>query len=207
MKILLHPTYFPSIAHFVAMVQADTVIFEVEDNYQKQTYRNRCHIYGANGRLSLNIPVHHTHNNRQLYRDVKISNDSKWQLQHWKSLQSAYRTSPFYEYYEDDLAPLFHDRYEFLMDFNFACLDIVLDCLQFEITYQKTQIFEKESTLAIDARSLVNARKEQQFELLPYTQVFSNKHGFISNLSILDLLCNEGTTSLNYLETQNLDFE
>ena len=207
MKILLHPTYFPSIAHFVAMVQADTVIFEVEDNYQKQTYRNRCHIYGANGRLSLNIPVHHTHKNRQLYRDVKISNDSKWQLQHWKSLQSAYRTSPFYEYYEDDLAPLFHDRYEFLMDFNFACLDIVLDCLQFEITYQKTQIFEKESTLAIDARSLVNARKEQQFELLPYTQVFSNKHGFISNLSILDLLCNEGTTSLNYLETQNLDFE
>ena len=103
MNVLLHPTYFANIASFVAIAKGTEVIFEVADNYQKQTYRNRCHIYGANGKLSLNIPVNHTHKNRQLYKDVKISNDNKWQSHHWKSLQSAYRTSPFFEYYEDEL--------------------------------------------------------------------------------------------------------
>lgn len=204
MNVLLHPTYFPSIANFVAIIKASNVVFEVADNYQKQTYRNRCHIYGANGKLSLNIPVHHTHKNRQLYRDIKIVKESKWQIQHWKSLQSAYRTSPFFEFYEDELAPLFHLKESFLMDYNFNCLDVILDCLQLDLKYLKTTAFEKDPKDITDARYLVNARKEKQFEFDRYTQVFSNKHGFIGNLSILDLLFNEGPNSINYLETQTL---
>lgn len=200
--VLLHPTYFPSIALFTTIVKTSEVVFEIADNYQKQTYRNRCHIYGANGKLSLNIPVHHTHKNRQLYRDVKISNDSKWQSLHWKSLQSAYRTSPFFEYYEDEIAPLFHPKENFLMDFNFKCFEIILDCLQLDINFDKTNSFEKEPQGVTDFRYLVNARKEPQFNFDIYTQVFSGKHGFIGNLSILDLLFNEGPNSLSYLEAQ-----
>lgn len=204
MNVLLHPTYFPNIASFVAITKGNEVIFEVADNYQKQTYRNRCHIYGANGKLSLNIPVHHTHKNRQLYKDVKISNDNKWQSHHWKSLQSAYRTSPFFEYYEDELTSLFQSKEVYLMEFNFKCFETIIDCLQFDVSISKTNMFEKNPVNVIDARNLVNARKEQKFNFANYTQVFSNKHGFISNLSILDILFNEGPNSLNYLEAQNL---
>ncbi|MFK2819884.1 WbqC family protein [Flavobacteriaceae sp. LMIT009] len=204
MNTLLHPTYFPSIASFVAIAKGNEMIFEVADNYQKQTYRNRCHIYGANGKLSLNIPVNHTHKNRQLYKDVKISNDNKWQSQHWKSLQSAYRTSPFFEYYEDELTSLFQSEETYLMEFNFKCFETIIDCLQFDVSISKTKVFEKNPVDVIDARNLVNARKEPKFNFDHYTQVFSNKHGFMSNLSILDLLFNEGANSLNYLKAQNL---
>ena len=203
-NIILHPTYFPNISHFVALANADHIRFEVEDNYQKQTYRNRTYIYGANGKLALNIPVKHSHKNRQLFKDVKISNDENWQSLHWKSLQSAYRTSPFFEYFEDDLAPLFHSKQDFVLDFNFKCLEVISDCLQFDINYTVTHTYNKEIDDGIDLRFLVNARKEKEIPFTPYTQVFSNKYAYINNLSILDLLFNEGTNALQYLESQTL---
>ena len=204
MNILLHPTYFPNISHFIAIVKAGTLIFEVCDNYQKQTYRNRTYIYGANGKLALNIPITHTHKNRELYKDVKIVNDTYWQSQHWKSLQSAYRTSPYFEYYEDELASLFHKKYDYILDFNFECIDRVLECLQLEIPYQKSTVYETEVSDGVDLRYLANVRKEKPILYTPYTQVFESKYGFINNLSILDLLFNEGTNAVQYLETQNL---
>lgn len=96
MDCLIHPTYFPNIAHFVAMVNSNSVCFEVCDNYQKQSFRNRTEIYGANGKLALTVPVSYTQKNRQLYKDVKIANDDNWQQLHLKSLQSAYSMSPFF---------------------------------------------------------------------------------------------------------------
>lgn len=204
MNLLLHPTYFPNISHFVGIVNAENVVFEIEDNYQKQTYRNRTYIYGANGKLGLNIPVKHSQNKRQLYKDVKIVNDTNWQLLHWKSLQSAYRTSPFYEFYEDELAPLFHTKQEYILEFNFKCLEVIADCLQFDLSYKTTKHYQKELPDSHDFRFLVNARKEKEIRFEPYTQVFSNKHGYINNLSILDLLFNEGTNALYYLQSQNL---
>ncbi len=205
MNIHIHPTYFPNISHFVGIVNAENVVFEVEDNYQKQTHRNRTYIYGANGKLSLNIPVKHSHKNRQLYKDVKIVNDTNWQLSHWKSLQSAYRTSPFFEFYEDELAPLFHKKQQYVLEFNFKCLNVIADCLQLDLNYQTTSFYQKEIPNSQDLRFLVNARKEQERHFEPYTQVFSNKHGYINNLSILDLLFNEGTNALNYLHSQKLE--
>jgi hypothetical protein len=205
MNIVIHPTYFPNIAHFIAFVKADEVTFEVDDNYQKQTYRNRSYIYAANGKLLLNIPIIHTQKNRQKYRDVKIANVSKWQELHWKSLESAYRTSPFFEFYEDELKPLFTTKAKFLMDFNFKCFDTICDCLQLDLNTTKTHKFEKEISDKLDYRKLVNAKKEQLFEFDKYTQVFSNKHGFISNLSILDLLFNEGPNATQYLQSQELN--
>ena len=204
MNILLHPTYFSSLAQFVAIAKADSVTFEVEDNYQKQTYRNRTYIYGANGKLLLNVPVKHSHKNRQKYKDVKIANDENWQDLHWKSLQSAYRTSPFFEYFEDEFQPLFEKKYTFVLDYNFECLELVLECLQLDLNYTKTSEYNKEVSPLTDYRNLVNARKEPTFNFDKYTQVFGNKFGFISNLSILDLLFNEGTNALSYLESQEL---
>ena len=204
MDILLHPTYFPNISHFVAMVNARDVIFETDDNFLKQTYRNRCYIYGANGKLGLNIPVIHSQKNRQKYRDVKIFNEDNWQSNHWKSLLSAYRSSPFFEYYEDELKPLFSNKADYILDYNFKCLEVIFDCLQLDIKTSKTSSYQKVIDNKTDFRFLVNVKKEipQQFDA--YTQVFGNKHGFIANLSILDLLFNEGPNSLNYLESQTL---
>ena len=142
MDVLLHPTYFPSVAHFVAMAQADQVVFEVFDNYQKQTYRNRTSIYGANGKLDLNVPVIYSQKNRQTFRDVQIFNSENWQVQHLKSLESAYRMSPFFEFYIDDLVPLFEMNTQTIMDFNFKCIEAIFECLQLPFEYSKTEQFE-----------------------------------------------------------------
>ena len=204
MNIIIHPTYFPNITHFVAIAQAKEVMFESDDNFVKQTFRNRTYIYGANGKLALNIPVIHSQKNRQKYRDVKIFNEENWQSLHWKSLLSAYRTSPFFEYYEDELQPLFNIKTDYLLDFNMKCFEIICDCLQVELSTSKNEVFQKLVENTTDYRHLVNAKKEQPQQFETYTQVFGNKHGFIPNLSILDLLFNEGPNTLNYLESQTL---
>lgn len=204
MNILLHPTYFPNIAIFIAIAKAGKVVFEMDDNYQKQTYRNRSYIYAANGKLQLSIPVIYTQKNRQKYRDVQIANTYNWQGLHWKSLESAYRTSPFFEFYCDELEPLFKDTFNSLLDFNLKCFEIICECLQMDITIEKTAVYEKQPEDLLDYRHLVNAKKEAVQPLEHYTQVFNDKHGFIGNLSILDLLFNEGTNALTYLQSQTI---
>jgi len=205
MTTLLHPVFFPNVAHFVAMIKADGIVFEVCDNYQKQTYRNRTSIYGANGKIDLNVPVVYSQKNRQLYKDVQIFNTENWQSQHLKSLESAYRTSPFFEFYIDDLMPLFTSEAKTIMDYNFKCLELIFECLQLPFKYETTVSFELEPKGVIDARSLVNCRKEIPQSMIPYAQVFDDKHGFLSNLSILDLLFNEGPNTELYLQSQNLN--
>ena len=204
MNIIIHPTYFPNIAHFVAIAHAQEVTFEMDDNFLKQTYRNRTYIYGANGMLALNVPVIHTQKNRQKYRDVKVFNEVKWQDQHWKSILSAYRTSPFFEYYEDELQSLFSKKVDYLLDFNLKCFDVICECLQLDIETSKTEVYQKNIEHTTDFRFLVNAKKEVNQAFDAYTQVFIDKHGFIPNLSILDLLFNEGPNTVSYLESQTL---
>lgn len=205
-QIIIHPTYFPSISHFVALMQATEVVFEVEDNFQKQTNRNRMYIYSPNGLQLLNIPVKHATEIKQKYKDVRIENDFQWQKNHIKSLEAAYRTSPFFEYFEDDIRPLFEKKKEFLMDFNFEIMAFLQDAFGTNFKTSKTVEYLKEQPEIItDLRSLVAGKKDQNtFE--PYTQVFGQKHGFLNNLSILDLLFNEGRYGLDYLREQPLKF-
>src|SRR5215471_11239188 len=118
MNILIQPTYFPSISHFAAIAQSDLVTFEMDDNFQKQTNRNRMYIYSPNGIQLLNIPIKHSKDAHQKTRDVKLETAFDWQKQHFKSLEAAYRTSPFFEYFEDDLLPIFLKKHNFLMDLN-----------------------------------------------------------------------------------------
>ncbi|WP_439151498.1 WbqC family protein [Winogradskyella sp.] len=200
MKGLIHPTYFPNLSHFVVMIKSQTLNLEVCDNYQKQTYRNRTEIYGANGKLALTVPVNYTQKNRQLYKDVRISNENKWQQLHLKSLESAYSMSPFFEFYIDDLLPLFNTKFSFILDLNLACLEVLKDCMQINLSYIKTENFELEPQIS-DYRYLVN-RKSNPITTCTYQQVFSDKHGFIGNLSIIDLLFNEGPSAESYLLNQ-----
>ncbi len=202
--ILLHPTYFPSISHFVAMVKADSITFEVEDNFQKQTNRNRMYIYSPNGIQLLNIPLkHNKEGNHQKFKDTKIEDAFDWQKQHFKSLEAAYRTSPFFEYFEDDIRPVFEKKHVYMMDLNFQILEILSGCLGIELSYNKTAEYFHEVQDMEDYRYLANGKKDvSQFE--PYTKVFEEKHGFINNLSILDLLFNEGRYALDYLKKQSL---
>lgn len=202
-NILIHPTYFPSISHYIAMLQADSVTFEMEDNFQKQTNRNRMYIYSPNGVQLLNIPIKHTNDRHQKYKDVRIENDFGWQKNHFKSLEAAYRTSPFFEYFEDDFRPLFEKKQEFLMDLNLEIFELVNDSLGIKIATEKTTEYFHEVPNYIDFRHLANGKKDTT-KLEEYTQVFEEKHGFINNLSILDLLFNEGRYAIEYLKNQKL---
>lgn len=202
--MLLHPTYFPNIAHFVALIKSKEVVFEVCDNYQKQTYRNRSDIYSANGKLLLSVPVSYTQKLRQKTKDVLISSVDDWQSKHLKSFDSAYRMSPFYEFYIDDLMPIFKTEFKYLLDLNLKCFELLTKALELEISTRLSEDFTKPDNSSYDFRNLVNTKKNNAFQFNKYTQVFTKKHGYITNLSILDLLFNEGPNAINYLESQTL---
>ena len=202
---LIHPSYFPSISHFVAMAQSERIVFEMEDNFQKQTNRNRTYIYSPNGIQLLNIPVKHSKEPHQKTKEIKIENDFNWQKQHFKSLESAYRSSPFFEFFEDEILPIFEKKHHYLMDLNFETMELVAKSLRMKLNYKLTTEYfqEVDSSTVIDFRTLVDGKKDtSQFD--SYTQVFDDKHGFTNNLSILDLLFNEGKYALDYLKNQKL---
>ena len=202
MDILIHPTYFPSISTYIAMAKADSITLEMEDNFQKQTNRNRMYIYSANGLQLLNIPVKHLKNSHQMSKDIQLETEFDWQKQHFKSLEAAYRSSPFFEFFEDILMPVFEKDYKFLMDLNLDTMEIISKCIGLKTSFSKTEEFQKETDL-VDFRNLASGKKDQT-QITPYTQVFGEKYGFLNNLSILDLLFNEGRYSLDYLKSQNL---
>ena len=202
MEVLLHPTYFPSVSHFVAMAQADKIVFEMEDNFQKQTNRNRMYIYSPNGIQMLNIPIKHSSSLHQKTKDVQLETAFDWQKQHFKSLEAAYRNSPFFEFFEDDIKPIFKKKHTFLMDLNLQTIEIVSKCLGLKLEINNTRDYFQEP-LQTDFRSLVNGKKDQS-EFDYYPQVFNEKYEFINNLSVLDLLFNEGRHALNYLKAQKL---
>lgn len=205
-EILLHPTFFPSILQMVAVAQAKKVCFEVFDNYQKQTYRNRAHIAHANGKLVLSVPIRHSRGGeRQTTRTVRIENSFPWQEQHWKSLQSAYRTSPYFEFYEDELAPLFTRPVDSLLELNQDIFEFLYELIGLETPFEATSEYKKDPPQK-DLRYLVDAKAELSQTLTPYTQVLQVNHGFLPNLSILDLLFNEGPNALEYLENQVIDW-
>ncbi len=199
MKTLILPTYFPSISNMVAIANADELVFEVEDNFQKQTNRTRAYIYSPNGVQILNVPVKHSKELHQKTKDVKIENDFGWQKQHLKSLEAAYRSSPFFEYFEAELQPIFSKKHTFLLDLNLESIELCLKFLRLSKTFEKTREYFREPTNTLDLRKLADGKKDNSvFE--NYKQVFDDKYGFLNNLSILDLIFNEGRFALDYLK-------
>jgi hypothetical protein len=200
---LLLPTYFSPISQYIAIANATKIVFEVEDNFQKQTYRNRCYIYGPNGKQLLNIPVKHTQgSDKKKTKDALIDNDTPWQSQHYKSIKIAYQNSPFFEFYEDDLMPIFSKNYKYLLDLNIDTFLFMTDALQISSEFQKTKDYQISHPK--DLRFLANAKQDFGINFDSYIQMFDDKFGFIKNLSVLDLLFMEGPNAISFLENKPL---
>lgn len=198
MKILLPIFYLPPLSWFAVFLKVENeVVLEQFENFPKQTYRNRANIYGANGRLSLIIPTRHT--GKRIMKETEISHRENWQQLHWKSIKTAYQSSPYFEFYEEKLEKIFEFKTDSLIEFNLNALKIIQDILKTEKAYSLNNDYVK-IPLEENYREKFSAKKETEFEMEEYYQTFSDKLGFEKDLSILDLICNKGPETLTYLK-------
>lgn len=198
MPILLPLFYLPPISWFSLFLQDDTeIVFEQYENFPKQTFRNRTNIYGANGKLSLIIPIDHKGN--RVINQLQVSNRSKWRPLHWKSIKTAYQSSPYFDYYEDQLQKIFEFKSNSLFEFNLHALKIIQKILKTEKEYRLTEEYFKNPDQP-NYREYFSAKGESSFKMEEYYQSFSDKYGFLPGLSIIDLICNKGPESLAYIK-------
>lgn len=203
MEYLLSSAYLAPVQYYCKLYAARKVYEERCDNYIKQTYRNRCVIATANGPLSLTIPVVRKGNNQPM-RDVEISDHGRWTELHWNAIVSAYEQSPYFEYYADDFRPFYEKPFHFLVDFNEALQSLVCSLLNIEIDIEHTTTYLKEAESGVqDFRTIVSPKQSLEadpaFKPCPYYQVFLMRHGFMPNMSIIDLLFNMGPESRRIL--------
>ncbi len=191
---LFSTAYLAPVEYFQYLKTAGKVCIEQHEYYQKQTYRSRCRIATANGIMDLSIPVEKR--NHTLIRDIRISEHSDWQTQHWRSIEAAYNSSPFFEYYADDFRPFFEKKWLFLWDFNMELLHKTLELLDIETEILLTETYKPQTgEVTLDLRDIIHPKKEASIPLKSYYQVFATKFGFIPNMSIIDLLFNMGNES------------
>ena len=206
---LLQTAYFGPIQWYQKLYRYDHCLIEQYDSYQKQTYRNRCLIATANGVQALTVPVEHsplTSHHSPMVKDLRISDHNQWRRVHWNALQSAYSESPFFDYYADDIYPFFERKYNFLIDFNEAIRQKICELIDIrpsvEYTSEYISAITPQTSDITDYRDVIHAKHPQPddtFEAKRYWQVFQHKHGFLPNLSILDLLFCMGPESVFYL--------
>ncbi|MFA5851011.1 MAG: WbqC family protein [Bacteroidales bacterium] len=197
----LTTAYLPPIEYVRLISKSDFTLIEKFEKYQKQSYRSRCHIYSANGILPLIIPVSRENGHSVNISEIKIDYTKKWQKQHWRAIVSAYKNSPFFEYYQDDIVPFYIEEEELLFNFNSKVLKTILNLIGVDYNLGTTDSFQN-TYLNGDFRELIHPKRETTLmknENGRYHQVFAHKHGFIQNLSVLDLLFNEGPDALSYL--------
>ena len=178
---LLSIAYLPPVQYFTKFLAHESVYIEMHENFQKQSYRNRCVIYGANGPLTLVIPVKKKRGRNNIITDIRIDYDTDWQNIHWKSLVSAYQNSPFFEFYKDELNQLLFNSEKSLVDFNLNLLNHILKLLNLNETYSMSEDYLSDSEVH-DYRQSVNPKKRLQrpdrsFQPVKYQQVFIEKFG------------------------------
>lgn len=198
--------YLPPIQYLAHFINADNPVVEQHDNYLRQTYRNRCDIIAANGTIPLTIPVTKGRGPKVKIQDLEISYDERWQKLHWRSIVSAYNSSPFFEYYMDDFMPFYEKQYKFLFDFNMELLQTIWDVLDYPIEIKLTEEYISRKTEGVtDYRDIIHPKKDfkafdSSFKVLEYRQVFQDRFEFKPNLSVIDLLFNKGPEAIDYLE-------
>lgn len=209
-EVLLSTAYLAPVQYFTKLVSYQQIYIEYCESYLKQSYRNRMVILAANGPLQLSIPVADGPRAKGPIKDLKLSFDQPWQLMHWRGISSAYNSSPFFEYYADDLAPFFHNKkWKYLFDFNREIQNAILKAINLDITIKPTLDYfpqGKAPETTDDFRYTIHPKQQKQeadshFFPTPYTQVFNDKWGFVPNLSILDLLFSEGPETIRHLRS------
>lgn len=197
-NVLLPVFYLPPISWFSVFLDPENeILFEQFESFPKQTYRNRANIYGANGKLSLIIPI--AHNGKREFKDIEISHTEDWGKLHWKSIKTAYQSSPYFEFYEDKFRKIFSLKEKNLLDFNLKTLEILQQILKTEKAHSLNIEYIKNPE-EINLRESFSAKNPSEFEMDEYYQTFSDKLGFLKDLSILDLICNKGPESLTYIK-------
>ena len=202
MQTLLSTTYFGPIQWYQKLYRAEKVFIERCETFQKQTYRNRCLIATTNGIQALTVPVSSSTPDSCLLSTTRISDHGNWRHLHWNALKSAYGESPFFDYYQDDIRPFFEQRWDYLFDFNEAIREKMCDLLDIQPSVSYTKEFTPSEGLVGDYRSVIRPKHPEpdpDFTPKRYYQVYEQKHGFLPNLSILDLLFNMGPESILYL--------
>jgi hypothetical protein len=190
--ILVSTAYLPSVFYLKQLLFHDIILIEKHENFIKQTYRNRCDIMSANGMMSLSIPLI-KQSNKELISEKKISYTENWQQQHWRSLVSAYKNSPYFEFFEHEFKSFYETQFEFLFDYNLQLLETILKILRVKKIIQFTDTYELNPSNVSDYRELSELKQANiNIESKPYYQVFDDKFGFKENVSCIDALFNIG---------------
>jgi hypothetical protein len=195
--VILSTAYLAPVEYYIQLYNNERFIIEQQDNYVKQTYRDRCVIASANGLQTLSIPIVKPVSVKCLTKDIRIAEHGNWRHLHWNAIISAYSSTPFFEYYADDFSPFYEKRWEFLFDFNEELRELVCSLLDISpsVSYSSEYILPESNHL--DLREAIHPKKEFYLpNFKPYYQVFEDKYGFQANLSIIDLLFNTGPEAL-----------
>ena len=208
-KILLSTTYFGPISYFSKFLLPENIWIEKQEYFIKQTYRNRCIIYGANGPVSLTIPVRRGSFHKIKIADLEIDYSKEWQINQWKAIESAYNSTPFFQYYSDDIKIFFESDTRLLFEHNMNIIETLLKLIRLPKDILFTEQYLPDSAHVIDYRMALrpkNPPDDPLFRSVRYFQVFDDRHGFLPDLSILDLLFNAGPETLDILN-RSLKFE
>lgn len=200
-SLLLSTAYLAPAGYYADMLHYPSILIEQHEYFVKQSYRNRCEILTGNGKLGLSIPLQERKNKTRTC-EIKIDSKTAWQMQHWRAIESAYNSSPFFEYYQDDLLPFYKKEFDFLIDFNNALQEKMLELMGLSVNIELSKSYvEATEPYLFDARLIYSPKKVSDKTFPDYIQVFENKFPFIPNLSILDVLFNLGNESEIYLKS------